>query len=97
MAKKKNEDDSKVFIGRKKSINYVMAAMVILNENRPVKLLARGRSISRAVDVGEILKNNFIKGSEYGEVLIQTEEITNKDGTKSNVSSIEIELLPPKA
>lgn len=96
LAKKKKEEDSKVFIGRKKSINYVMAAMVILNDNRAVRLLARGRSISRAVDVGEIIKNNFVKGSEYGEVLITTEEITNKDGTTSNVSSIEIELLPPK-
>ncbi|MFX0041570.1 MAG: RNA-binding protein [Promethearchaeota archaeon] len=89
------DDDSKVFIGRKKSMNYVMAAMVVLNE-KPVRLLARGRSISRAVDVAEILINNFIKGSTYGEILIDTETITNDDGTSSNVSSIEIEILPPK-
>ncbi|MFW9865895.1 MAG: RNA-binding protein [Promethearchaeota archaeon] len=92
MAKK---DDSKVFIGRKKSINYVMAAMVVLNE-KPVRLLARGRSISRAVDVAEILINKFIKGSSYGEILIGTETIKNDDGTNNNVSSIEIEILPPK-
>ena len=96
LAKKVIKDDSKVFIGRKKSINYVLAAMVILNDNRPVRLLARGRSISRAVDVAEIIKNNFAKGAEYGEVLIESEELTNKDGTKSNVSSMEIEILPPK-
>lgn len=92
MAKK---DDTKVFIGRKKSINYVMAAMVVLNE-KPVKLLARGRSISRAVDVAEILINKFVKGATYGEILIDTESITNTDGTNNNVSSIEIEILPPK-
>jgi len=96
LAKKKPQDDSRVFIGRKKSMNYVLAAMVIINENRPVRLLARGRSISKAVDVAEIIKNNFIKGATYGEVTIDTEEITNKDGTKSNVSSMEIEILPPK-
>lgn len=96
LAKKVINDDSKVFIGRKKSINYVLAAMVILNDDRPVRLLARGRSISRAVDVAEIIKNNFAKGAEYGEVLIESEELTNKDGTKSNVSSMEIEILPPK-
>jgi DNA-binding protein len=96
LAKKINKDDSKVFIGRKKSINYVLAAMVLLNDARPVRLLARGRSIARAVDVGEMIKNNFVKGAEYGEILITTEEITNQDGTKSNVSSIEIELNPPK-
>jgi len=89
------EDDSKVFIGRKKSMSYVMASMVVLNE-KPVRLLARGRSISRAVDVAEILINKFVKGSSYGEILIDTETITNKDGTNSNVSSIEIEIKPPK-
>ncbi len=88
-------DDSKVFIGKKKSMSYVMAAMVVLNE-KPVRLLARGRSISRAVDVAEILINKFVSGSTYGEILIDTETITNTDGTNSNVSSIEIEILPPK-
>ena len=92
MAKK---DDSKVFIGKKKSMSYVMAAMVVLNE-KPVKILARGRSISRAVDVAEILINKFVKGSSYGEITIDTETVTNKDGTDTNVSSIEIEILPPK-
>jgi len=76
-------------------MSYVMASMVVLNE-KPVKLLARGRSISRAVDVAEILINKFVKGSSYGKILIDTETITNKDGTNSNVSSIEIEILPPK-
>lgn len=96
LAKKDSEMDSKVFIGKKRSMDYVLAALVILNESRPIKLLARGRTISRAVDVGEILKNNFLKGASYGEILISTEELTNKDGTNSNVSSIEIEIMPPK-
>lgn len=89
------DDDSKVFIGKKKSMNYVMAAMVVLNE-KPVRLLARGRSISRAVDVAEIVINNFIKGSTYGEIIIDTETFINDDGTSSNVSSIEIEIFPPE-
>ncbi len=96
LAKKDFKNDSNVYIGKKRSINYVLAAMVILNEDRSVRLLARGKSISRAVDVAEILRNNFIKGANYGEVLIDSEEITNRDGSKSNVSSMEIEILPPK-
>jgi len=92
MAKK---DDSKVFIGKKKSMSYVMAAMVVLNE-KPVRILARGRSISRAVDVAEILMNKFATGSTYGEILIDTETVTNKDGTETNVSAIEIEIIPRK-
>ncbi len=89
------DDDSKVFIGKKRSMAYVMAAMVVLSE-KPVRLLARGQSISRAVDVAEILMNKFVSGSSYGEILIGTETITNRDGTDSNVSSIEIEILQPK-
>lgn len=72
-----------------------MAAMVVLND-KPVTLLARGRSISRAVDVAEILINKFVKGASYGDIKIATETITNTDGTNSNVSSMEIEILPPK-
>jgi len=92
MAKK---DDSKVFIGKKKSMSYVMAAMMVLNE-KPVRILARGRSISRAVDVSEILINKFASGSTYGEILIDTETVINKDGTETNVSAIEIEIIPRK-
>ena len=92
---KQKFDDSRVFIGRKKSMSYVMAAMVVLNE-KPVRLLARGRSISRAVDVAEILINKFVKGASYGEIKIETESLTNQDNTETNVSSIEIEILPPE-
>jgi len=89
------KNDSKVFIGKKKAMDYVMAAIFVLNK-KPVRLLARGRSISRAVDVAEILRNKFLKGSDYGEILINTETLNNTDGTNTNISSIEIEILPPK-
>ena len=89
------KDDANVYIGKKRTLNYVMAAIIVLNE-KPVKLLARGRSISRAVDVAEILINRFVKGATYGNIEIATETITNTDGRNSNVSSMEIEILPPK-
>ena len=89
------KDNSKVFIGKKRSMDYVMATMIVLSKE-PVRLLARGKSISRAVDVAEILRNRFLSGSEYGEILISTEMFNNTDGTNSNVSSIEIEIIPPK-
>ena len=92
----KNDDDSKVFIGRKKTMNYVMAAMMNLDAGNPCMLMARGRTISRAVDVAEILINKFAKGAKYGEIKIATEELKNDDGSTSNVSSMEIEILPPE-
>ncbi len=89
-------DDSSIYIGKKRAMDYVLASMVILGDKKPCKLLARGRSISRAVDVSEILLRTFSKGSSYGKITLCTEELENKDGTKSNVSAIEIEILPPK-
>ena len=87
-------DNSNVYIGKKRSMNYVMSAMTSLNEGKATKILARGRSISRAVDVSELIINKFAKGSSYGDIKIFTEELSNQDGTKSNVSSIEIVILP---
>jgi DNA-binding protein len=89
-----DDDNSNVYIGKKRSMSYVMSAMTSLNEGKPTKLLARGRAISRAVDVGELLIRKFAKGAKYGNIKIDTEEVTNKDGSKSNVSAMEIEILP---
>lgn len=92
----KQGNDSHVYIGKKRTMNYVLAAMVNLGSKKPVRLCARGQAINRAIDVAEILKNRYMSGATYGEIKISTEEITNKDGTNSNVSAMEIELLPPK-
>ncbi|MFX1237104.1 MAG: DNA-binding protein Alba [Promethearchaeota archaeon] len=91
------DDDTKVFIGRKKTMNYVMAAMMNLDAGKSCVIMARGRTISRAVDVAEILINKFAQGASYGDIKIYTEELSNEDGTKSNVSSMEIEIKPPKS
>lgn len=88
------DDNSNVYIGKKRSMNYVMSAMGSLNDGKAAKLLARGRAISRAVDVGELLIRKFAKGTSYGEITISTEKVTNRDGSESNVSAIEIEILP---
>ncbi len=55
-----------------------------------VTLKARGRAISRAVDVAEIVKNRFLTDVEVGNINISTEEILNNEGSSSNVSAIEI-------
>ena len=57
-----------------------------------VSVKARGKSISRAVDVVEILRNKFMNELKVDNIAIQTEELTNNDGTKSKVSAIEITI-----
>lgn len=91
-------DDSQnaVFVGRRPTMNYVMATMMVLNRGDDCVVKARGRAISHAVDVCEILRNRFLKGTEYGTIELSTEELEGEGGQKNNVSSIEITLKPPK-
>ena len=91
-----NKDDNAVFVGRRPTMNYVMATMMILNKGEECTVKARGRAISHAVDVCEILKNRFLKDVEYKDIRISTEVLSGENNQNSNVSSIEIVLSPPK-
>ena len=87
-------EDNVVYIGNKPVMNYVLAVVTQINGGLPeVMLKARGRAISRAVDVAEIVRNKFINDLELGNIYISTEEIKNREGSNSNVSAIEIQLL----
>ena len=98
MARKEKEagQENAVFIGRRPTMNYVMAVMMVLNKGEECTVKARGRAISHAVDVCEILKNRFLKGAEYKEIQIATEQLEGEGGRQNNVSSIEIVISPPK-
>lgn len=86
-------DENVVYIGNKPVMNYVLAVVTQMNNGTAeVTLKARGRAISRAVDVAEIVRNKFILDAELGSIDISTEEVTNNEGTKSNISAIEIML-----
>ena len=76
-------------------MSYVLACVTQFNEGRPEVLLrARGRAISHAVDVAEILKKKFVTSAKYVDIRLSTEQLPNSDGKVSNVSSIEIEIAP---
>ncbi|MBD3338058.1 MAG: DNA-binding protein Alba [Candidatus Lokiarchaeota archaeon] len=90
------KDENAVYVGRRPTMNYVMATMMILNKGEECTVKARGRAISHAVDVCEILRNRFLKGTEYKEIILSTEQLEGEDGQSNNVSSIEIVLTPPE-
>ena len=72
---------------------YVLAVVTVLMSGvTEVILKARGRAISRAVDVAEIVRNRFISDVDVKSIDISTEEIVGNEGTSSNVSAIEIRL-----
>ena len=82
-----------VFIGIKPVMNYVLAVITQFNEgNGEVVLKARGRAISRAVDVAEITRHRFLKELVVKDIKIGTEEVTGDRGT-SNVSTVEVTLV----
>ncbi|MCC7553015.1 MAG: DNA-binding protein Alba [Methanobacteriaceae archaeon] len=86
-------EENVIYIGNKPVMNYVLAVVTQMNGGtEEVFLKARGRAISKAVDVAEIVRNRFIPESDVGTIDISTEEITNNEGIKTNVSTIEIQI-----
>jgi len=87
-------DENTVFIGKKPTMNYVLAVVTQFTGNcKEVTIKARGRSISTAVDVAEIVRNRFVHTAKVRDIKIGTELLKTQDGKTLNVSSIEIFLL----
>jgi len=86
-------DEQMIYIGKKELMSYVLAVVTQFNNNLPeVHLKARGKMISRAVDVAEIVRNRFMPDVKVKHIGISTEELSSEDGSLSKVSSIEIIL-----
>ncbi len=84
-----------IYVGNKPPMNYVMAVITGFNTGNTteVTLKARGRAISTAVDVAEIVRNRFFKDAKVHAISIGTEQITPKEGgNPRNVSTLEITL-----
>ncbi len=86
-------DDNVVFVGKKGAMGYVLAVVTQFNNGaKDVSVKARGKLISRAVDVAEIVRNRFMPDAKIKDIRITTEELTSEDGSKSKVSAIDIIL-----
>lgn len=82
-----------VFVGKKAAMAYVLAVVGRFNEGQgTVQIKARGKAISRAVDVAEIVRNKFLKDVQINAIQISTEEMESKTKEPLNVSTIEITL-----
>lgn len=89
MAEKSREEGT-VFIGSKPVMNYVLAVVTQFNNNlSEVSIKARGRTISKAVDVAEIVRKRFLKTASVGNIEIDTERLKGESG-ETNVSTISI-------
>ncbi|RME53157.1 DNA-binding protein Alba [Candidatus Woesearchaeota archaeon] len=88
-------EDNAIFIGDKPFMNYVTSVVMqfTTKEAKEVIIQARGKFISRAVDVAEVAKNRFLQDQiEVKTITIGSEEFKNKEGKDIRVSTIEIVL-----
>lgn len=75
-------------------MNYVLACLTVLsNGTEGVTVKARGKAISRAVDVAQVLTKRFATDVKVKSISINTEQVKSEmTGGMNNVSSIEIKL-----
>jgi len=93
MAEEGEADDNVIFVGNKPPTSYVLACVTQFNDGADsVHIKARGKAISRAVDVAEITRNRFVEDAEIDNIDIATEVIETDEGEEINVSSMDITL-----
>ncbi len=86
-----------IYVGKKPIVRYLMAAISILLNEKPekIRISARGRMISKAVDVAEMLRTRYLPGIvDIESIKTGTEELENPNqpGKMNRVSTIEIIL-----
>lgn len=84
-----------VLIGKKPVMNYVLACITLFHGGaKYVNVKARGKSISRAIDVAEVVRRRFLPDVKVKKVSIGTDKLSPQDESDdpTNVSTIEITL-----
>ena len=80
-----------IYIGKKPLMAYVTSTLIQLANIPSVSIKARGMSISRAVDVAQIISRKTENaGYKIGDINIGSESLESQDGKTRNVSTIEI-------
>ncbi len=89
------KDDHTVFIGAKPFMNYVTGVVMQFTTQgaNEVFVKARGKFITRAVDVSEVACKRFLEGRiKIKDIKVDSEEFKNKEGRDVRVSTIDITL-----
>ncbi len=89
----KSEDRDVIFVGTKPIMTYVSATLTQLSTRQTVTIKARGKKITQAVDVSQmIVKRMASVGYVISDVRISSDSLTSQDGKQRNVSTMEIDL-----
>ena len=86
--------DNNIFIGGKPFMNYVTGVVMQFTTKNASEVIikARGKFISRAVDVAEVTSKRFLENTVVKDIRIDSEGFQNKEGRDVRVSTIEITL-----
>jgi len=94
--KEKADKDNTIFVGIKPFMNYVTGVVMQFKTKcqKEVIVSARGKFISKAVDVVEVARRTFLKEENIviKDIKISSENFENKEGKRIHVSAIEIVL-----
>ena len=97
LSESEHADSNIIYIGEKPFMNYVTGVVTQFKtkNQKEVIVKARGKFISRAVDVAEVSAKKFLKEENIHvkDIKINSEEFENKEGKKVNVSTIDIVLV----
>jgi len=88
-------EGSAVLIGKKPIMNYVLACITFFHSGaKEVSIKARGKSISRAIDVAEVVRHRFLPEVKIKRIGIGTDQLMPQEegNSPTNVSTIEIVL-----
>jgi DNA-binding protein len=88
-------DSNAVLIGKKPVMNYVLACITLFHGGATeISIKARGRSISLAIDVAEVVRRRFLPDVKVKKIGIGTDQFQPREEGNSltNVSTIEITL-----
>lgn len=91
----RKDDDHSVFIGGKPFMNYVTGVVMQFTTQNASEVVvkARGKFISRAIDVTEVVRKRFLENQiELKDIKVDSEEFENKEGRHVRVSTIELTL-----
>ncbi len=87
------EERDVIFVGTKPIMTYVSATLTQLSTRHTVTIKARGKRITQAVDVSQmIVKRMNTVGYVISDVRILSDSLTSQDGKTRNVSTIEIDI-----
>lgn len=92
---KKEVDNNVVFVGSKPFMNYVTGVVMqfTTQNSKEVIVKARGKFISRAVDIAEVATKRFLENSAViKDIKTNSEDFENKEGKTVRVSTIELTL-----